>query len=135
LTQPIADPERITEYHAHVYYQPDTKEAAASLRREMEARFTARFGRWHDAPIGPHTRGMYQVAFAPAELPRLLPWLMLNRGGLDVLCTRKPATTSPTTPRTRSGLARSCRCGSRRSTDQLPGSDAQRGAHPGGPIS
>jgi DOPA 4,5-dioxygenase len=85
LTQPIADSERITEYHAHVYYQPDTKESAASLRREMEARFTARFGRWHNAPIGPHTRGMYQVAFAPAELPRLLPWLMLNRGGLDVL--------------------------------------------------
>ena len=28
---------------------------------------------------------MYQVAFAPAEFARLVPWLMPDRGPLDVL--------------------------------------------------
>ena len=36
-------------------------------------------------PVGPHTAAMYQVAFEPEELARLLPWLMLNRGPLAVL--------------------------------------------------
>jgi len=72
-------------YHAHVYYDPATRERAARLRDEMAARLAVRLGRWHDAPVGPHTAAMYQVAFAPEELARLLPWLMLNRGPLAVL--------------------------------------------------
>jgi DOPA 4,5-dioxygenase len=71
--------------HVHVYDRPETREAAAARRRELEARFATRLGRWHDAPAGPHTRSMHQVAFAPAEFARLVPWLMLNRGPLDVL--------------------------------------------------
>ena len=83
--QSPADPERIREYHAHVYYRPETRKAAAALRRELEARFAVRSDCWHDALVGPHIRSMYQVAFAPAEFARLVPWLMLNRGPLDVL--------------------------------------------------
>ncbi len=85
MRQPVIDPVQATEYHAHVYYRPETREAAAALRGKMETRFTVRLGRWHDALVGPHTRSMYQVAFAPAEFARLVPWLMLNRGPLDVL--------------------------------------------------
>ena len=86
MHQPVIDPARVTGYHAHVYYRPETREAAAALRRELEARFPAvRLGRWHDALVGPHTKSMDQVAFAPAELAELVPWLMLNRGPLDVL--------------------------------------------------
>jgi DOPA 4,5-dioxygenase len=73
-------------WHAHVYYEPATRAAAAAVREGIAAAFPqALLGRWHDAPIGPHTRAMYQVAFAPALLPELLPWLMLNRRGLAVL--------------------------------------------------
>ncbi len=42
-------------------------------------------GRWHDEPVGPHPIAMYQVAFDVAEFERIVPWLMLNRDGLDIL--------------------------------------------------
>jgi NAD(P)-dependent dehydrogenase (short-subunit alcohol dehydrogenase family) len=35
--------------------------------------------------IGPHPKSMYQVAFAPNQFTQVLPWLMLNREGLDIL--------------------------------------------------
>ena len=75
----------ITEYHAHIYYRPDTRAAAADLREQLEARFTVRLGRWHDALVGPHTASMYQVAFGTDEYQHVVPWLMLNHGPLDVL--------------------------------------------------
>ena len=51
----------ISAYHAHVYYEPSTKERAARVRDEVAARFPDfRLGRWHDVPVGPHTRAMYQ---------------------------------------------------------------------------
>ncbi len=74
----------ITKYHAHVYYDPDTREVAARVRNGLE-RFDAKLGSWHDEPVGPHTKGMYQVEFLPKEFAEIVPWLMLNREGLDVL--------------------------------------------------
>jgi aromatic ring-cleaving dioxygenase len=81
-----ADASAIQAWHAHVYYDAASRPAAEAVRAGLAERFpAARLGRWHDAPIGPHTRAMYQVAFAPELLPTLLPWLMLNREGLAVL--------------------------------------------------
>jgi aromatic ring-cleaving dioxygenase len=77
----------IADYHAHVYYDPaSTRDRAARLRGWLEERFpAARMGRWHDVPVGPHARAMYQVAFPADLLPAIVPWLMLNRLGLPVL--------------------------------------------------
>ena len=79
------NPATVLEYHAHIYYLPETRGAAESLREQLGAGFDVRLGRWHDNPIGPHTRGMNQALFAASEFARLVPWLMLNRGALDVL--------------------------------------------------
>ena len=57
----------IEDYHAHIYYDPATKDRAALLRQWVEQRFPGqmRMGSWHDQPVGPHVQAMYQIAFPP----------------------------------------------------------------------
>jgi DOPA 4,5-dioxygenase len=82
----FAPPDAITGWHAHVYYDGGSREAAARLREGIAQAFPdAMLGRWHDKPVGPHPQAMYQVAFAPALFPTLVPFLALNREGLAVL--------------------------------------------------
>jgi aromatic ring-cleaving dioxygenase len=76
--------DRITGYHAHVYYDAASKPAAAELRDAVAGRFEVKLGRWHDAPVGPHPCGSYQIEFSPALFAALVPWLALNRSGLTV---------------------------------------------------
>src|SRR5277367_545740 len=76
----------ITSYHAHIYYRDAAeKQIAESLRGQIGERFSVRLGRWHDKPIGPHDRAMFQVAFATEIFASFIPWLMLNRAGLAIL--------------------------------------------------
>ena len=75
----------VKNYHAHIYYDPETKDAAARVRAGLGAQFNVQLGRWHDEPVGPHLKAMYQAIFSPEEFGRVVPWLMLNREGLDVL--------------------------------------------------
>ncbi|MCH9674985.1 MAG: DOPA 4,5-dioxygenase family protein [Gammaproteobacteria bacterium] len=75
----------ITGYHAHVYYSAETKPKAEALREALAAQFDVVLGRWHDRPVGPHPCWSYQVAFECDQFAELIPWLSLNRAGLDVL--------------------------------------------------
>ena len=86
MTEP-RDAAAITGYHAHVYYDPAaTRGDAESVRGWIGARFpTAQLGRWHDVPVGPHPRAMFQIAFPVELFAAFVPWLMLNRLGLAVL--------------------------------------------------
>ena len=87
MAEAFADPASIKGYHAHIYYDPaKTKTEASRLREGVAGAFPqATIGSWHDEAVGPHTVSMYQIAFAIEDFPRLVPWLMLNRAGLDVL--------------------------------------------------
>jgi DOPA 4,5-dioxygenase len=81
--QPLA---AIASFHAHVYFDgPGQRATALALRERIGERFAVALGRVHDAPIGPHARAMYQVAFDVGTFGKIVPWLMLNRQGLTVL--------------------------------------------------
>jgi aromatic ring-cleaving dioxygenase len=86
-TARVSDPSAISEYHAHIYYDPrTTRDRAERLRDRVAAEFPrAKLGRWHDELVGPHPRSMFQIAFPAGLLGAFLPWLMLNRDGLSVL--------------------------------------------------
>jgi aromatic ring-cleaving dioxygenase len=72
-------------YHAHVYYDPTTRPIAERLREAMLDRFAVRPGAFSDEPIGPHPISQFSVIFQTEEFQKVVPWLMLNRDGLDVL--------------------------------------------------
>ena len=84
MPQPSERP--ILSWHAHVYYDPTaTRPRAEQVREGIAQRFRVQLGRWHDAPVGPHSAPMYQVAFDVDLFAALVPWLALHREGLSVL--------------------------------------------------
>lgn len=81
----MKDTTDITGFHAHIYFDAASREVAARVREGLGNKFAVQLGRWHDKPIGPHPKAMYQVAFLPEQFGKVVPWLMLNREGLDIL--------------------------------------------------
>jgi aromatic ring-cleaving dioxygenase len=75
----------IRGYHAHVYYSPTTKPVAARLREAIIENFSVEPRDLSDEPRGPHPISQFNVVFNAEEFQNLVPWLMLNREGLDVL--------------------------------------------------
>ena len=75
----------IKGYHAHVYYDAATKPKAAQLRDAIIGKFKVEPGAFSDEPRGPHPISQFAVIFETPEFQNVVPWLMLNRDGLDVL--------------------------------------------------
>ena len=75
----------IKGYHAHVYYDAETKPKAARLRETIIGTFAVEPGAFSDEPRGPHPISQFNVIFRNEEFQNIVPWLMLNHDGLDVL--------------------------------------------------
>lgn len=75
----------INGYHAHVYYDPGSRVAAEALAKAVDANFAVELGGFFDEPVGPHPVANLQIIFPPAEFASVVPWLMQNRRGLNVL--------------------------------------------------
>lgn len=74
----------ITDFHAHIYYDPEEVEQARSLAREVEQRFDVRVGHFHLRPVGPHPRGSVQLTVPTEQFGALAAWLAVNRSGLTI---------------------------------------------------
>ena len=79
-------PSIITSWHAHVYFEASSREAAGALRETIAIELAGRvdIGRFHERPVGPHPMWSYQLAFREADFSHVVAWLALNHGSLDV---------------------------------------------------
>lgn len=84
---PKGDETTITGFHAHVYYDEASRADAARLRTEAWEKWPDRveMGRFRDGAVGPHPVSMYQIGFARDLFDEMVPWLMYNRRGLNIL--------------------------------------------------
>jgi aromatic ring-cleaving dioxygenase len=85
VTDASSLPIQVNGYHAHVYYDAATRPAAERLAKAIGNNFRVEFGGFQDGPVGPHPIANLQIIFTTAEFQNVVPWLMLNREGLDVL--------------------------------------------------
>ena len=72
-------------YHAHVYFDRQSLPRAQRLAATLGANFPVKVGKLHDDPIGPHPVPQFAAIFEADAFETVIPWLMLNRDGLDIL--------------------------------------------------
>ena len=71
-------------YHVHIYYKDETLAAAQALRDRLAASFPVQIGK-NAGIAGPHPVSQIQIIFKKEAFQQVVPWLMLNRDGLDIL--------------------------------------------------
>ena len=80
------DPLAIDSWHAHVYFDAASHDAAWALRELIEAELAGcmEMGRFHMKTVGANPMWSYQLAIARADFAHVVGWLTLNHGALDV---------------------------------------------------
>src|SRR5579862_6190435 len=79
-----------------------TRPKAERLAGAIGNKFAVEIGGFFGRPAGPHPVANLAIAFAPAAFADVVPWLMMNRDGLDVLV--HPLTDDPARDHDRDGL-------------------------------
>jgi aromatic ring-cleaving dioxygenase len=76
----------IESWHAHVYFDATSRDAAWALREVIARDLSALIvlGRFHEQPVGPHPQWSYQLAFSHDRFASVVSWLTLHHGALDV---------------------------------------------------
>src|SRR5438128_6290308 len=73
-------------YHAHIYYDPtSTRAVAERVCAAIGEKFRVEIDGFRDTPVGPHPIANVLVIFKLDQFEHVVPYLMLNRDGLDVL--------------------------------------------------
>ena len=73
-------------YHAHIYYDPTrTRAVAEGVCAALGEQCQVEIEAFRDTPRGPHPRANVLVIFKPDQFEHVVPYLMLNRDGLDIL--------------------------------------------------
>ena len=73
------------DYHAHVYFDANSKDFASDLRVQISREFDLSVGRFNQKLVGPHTMWSFSVTFTAGDFDALIPWLDKSRGELSVL--------------------------------------------------
>ena len=71
-------------YHVHIYYDEATLPVAAKLRDALASKFPVQVGK-NQGIAGPHPVPQMQIIFKTDAFQSVVPWLMFNRQGLDIL--------------------------------------------------
>ena len=76
--------DRIRDFHAHIYYDPEDVDRAKQLAAAAQARFQIAVGHFHLRPVGPHPRGSVQLTVPRDAFGDVAQFLALNRGSLTI---------------------------------------------------
>ena len=75
---------QITDFHAHIYFDPAELAQAQALAEAVQQRFGVTVGHFHTRPVGPHPRGSVQLTVPVNFFGEVATWLSVNRAGLTI---------------------------------------------------
>ena len=71
-------------YHAHIYFNEETKAFAKTLCDASASTFNLNVGRFHEKLVGPHPSWSCQITFGTKDFDRYVTWLDENRENLTI---------------------------------------------------